>query len=322
MSPAHTDSPSAPWKILCPTDFSPFSRRALEYAIALAQPMRAEITFLHVCLMPLPYVGNDYVTDWMPDEPPLTIQIHDKLRHFAARAESAGVPCRQIVREGDPADEILRAAAALDADLIVMGSHGRRGFESWILGSHAERVLRTAACPVLTVSGPAAPGQEAAPVHIGEILCAASTSVHAPETVGYARRLADGLRANLTVVHLLGARRHDDRRGLFELDEPPIAPVTLEKRITAGTLASEILRSAQAHLADLIVIGNHDRRPLEHGFLGSTSSHVVREAECGVLTVRASGLAIGTDRSAGSQAAPAEIERVSKTDRAAAITRR
>ena len=296
-------------KILCPTDFSPFSRRALEYAIALAQPLRAEITFLHVCLMPLPYVANDYVTDWMPEEPSLTIQLHAQLRRFAAPAEAAGIRCEQLLREGDPADEILRAAASLDPDLIVMGSHGRRGLESWILGSHAERVLRTASCPVLTVSGSVAPGREFAPVHIGEILCAASASEHAPETVSYARRLADGLRANLTVVHLVGARRQDDTRGIFDADWEPLAAVTLEQRITAGTLASEILRSAQEHRADLIVVGNHDKGPLAHGFLGSTSSHVVREAECGVLTLRASGIAIGTDRSAGQRPAAAERER-------------
>ncbi len=295
-------------KILCPTDFSPFSRRALEYAIAIAQPMHAEITFLHVCLMPLPYVSNDYVTDWMPEEPSLTLQILDKLRGFAAPAQAAGIRCEHLLREGDPADEILRAAASLDPDLIVMGSHGRRGFESWILGSHAERVLRTASCPVLTISGLAAPGQESAPVHVAEILCATSASEHSPETVGYARRLADALRANLTVVHLVGARRQDDTRGPVDVDAKPIEAVTLEKRFTAGTLSSEILRSAQEHRADLIVVGNHDRGPRAHGFLGSTSSHVVREAECGVLTLRASGLAVGTGRSANHRTAAAELE--------------
>jgi nucleotide-binding universal stress UspA family protein len=257
--------------------------------------------------LPLPYVGNDYVTDWMPEEPSLTIQLLNKLSHFSAPAEVAGLRTEHLLREGDPADEILRAASAIDADLIVMGTHGRRGLESWILGSHAERVLRTASCPVLTVSGPVASGQDAARVRIEEILCAASASAHSPETVGYARRLADSLGAKLTVVHLVSARREDDTRGVFVTTANATEAVTLEKRITSGSLASEILRTAHERVADLIVLGNHDRGPLAHGFLGSTSSHVVREAECGVLTLRASGPAIGKDRFAGQGRAAAGL---------------
>jgi len=148
---AATETPIRPERILCATDFTPCSRRALEYAVALARPARAELAVLHVLPFPLPSVDSDDEPDWMPAGPGGRSEVLERMRRFAAPAEAAGLPTRLLVREGIPGDEILRVAADLEPDLIVMGSHGRRGL-SRLLGSQAARVLHKAPCPLLTVS--------------------------------------------------------------------------------------------------------------------------------------------------------------------------
>jgi nucleotide-binding universal stress UspA family protein len=264
----------SPTRILCPTDFSPHSRRALEYAIALARPLAAEIVVLHVCLLPIPCrEADDNCVDWMPPERDLRSEMLERVRGFSAPADAAGLPTRLLLREGNPADEILQTARSLHSDLIVMGSHGRRGFERWILGSHAERVLRMATCPVLTISGPVETDCEAAPVQLDEILCATSGTSHSTPTVTYARGLARALGAHLITLHAA---------------DPVIA-----------SAHAEILRCARKCGSALIVVGAHDRDPGLLGFLGSTSDHVVREATCGVLTVRTS--AVAAERSEDAQ---------------------
>jgi nucleotide-binding universal stress UspA family protein len=273
-----------PTRILCPTDFTPCSRRALEYAIALARPVGAEVTLLHVLLLPLSSLDTDE-PDWMPAGPVERTEILERLRRFAEPLEAAGLPTRLLLREGSPADEILAAAASLQPDLVVMGSHGRRGLGN-LLGSQAARVLKLAPCPVLTVSGvDGAPAE--APVRIQEVLCAASGSERSPRTVEYARCLAAGMQAHLTLLYVA-------ERGLAAGDSaPPWDPAlqsatpSVDRCVASGSPRAEILDLAMKRGADLIVIGNHDRGLEAIGCLGSTSDSVVRQASCGVVTVKA-----------------------------------
>jgi universal stress protein A len=252
-----TDAPPYPTRILCTTDFTPFSRRALEYAIALARPAAAEITVLHVLPLPLPSVDSDDEPDWMPAGLGGRSEVLEQMRRFAEPAEAAGLRTRAVLRVGIPSDEILRAIAELEPDLLVMGSHGRRGLQR-LVGSHAARVLRLAPCPVLTVSLlEGAPAEM--PVRIQEVLCAASGSERTPRTIEYARSLAEGAQAHVTLLCVAN----------------PCRP------------SSDILDLARKRGADLIVIGNHDRGLGVVGYLGSTSARVIRDAECAVLTVKA-----------------------------------
>lgn len=136
MTPAVSGAVRYPSRILCPTDFTPLSRRALEYAIALARPVGGEITLLHVLLLPLPSIDSDDEPDWMPPEPSPRSELLVQMRRFAEPANAAGLTTSLVLRDGLPGDEIVRAAHSLDTDLIVMGSHGRRGLDR-LLGSHA-----------------------------------------------------------------------------------------------------------------------------------------------------------------------------------------
>jgi nucleotide-binding universal stress UspA family protein len=178
----------------------------------------------------------------------------------------------------------VRAGCTLDTDLIVMGSCGRRGLQR-LLGSHAEHVLRTAQCPVLTVGAAVDETPMDGPVRIQTVLCAASGSEHSPKTVEYAHRLAVGAQARLAILHVTAHHSHGQ-------PPPPWAgrveagAAKVDEYFTRGSPHAEILRCAKRLGADLIVIGASDR-PSALGYLGSTAGAVVRDAECAVLTVRA-----------------------------------
>jgi nucleotide-binding universal stress UspA family protein len=141
-------------RILHATDFSPASRRAFDTALTMAKSLNARLTIASV-LPPLVTVPDQYIDAVMIDR--LDRQAREwstkHLNNLAARARKAGVKVAVVLRDGDPADQIVRACRASGADLIVVGTHGRRGLPRFFLGSVAGRVVTMASCPVVTVRG-------------------------------------------------------------------------------------------------------------------------------------------------------------------------
>jgi nucleotide-binding universal stress UspA family protein len=135
--------------ILHPTDFSKPSEYALQLACALARDYHARLVVLHVALPPVVLYGEGVI----PVEPQ---GYWDQLRAQLQRVVSSvsDLPVESHLVEGEPAAEILRLAAELPSDLIVLGTHGRTGLSRLLMGSVAEQVVRKAACPVLTVKMP------------------------------------------------------------------------------------------------------------------------------------------------------------------------
>ena len=134
--------------MLCPIDFSEFSKRALDHATAIAHGYGAAVTVLHVtpAAAPPPYPPGAPVV-----LPSLAETDRDgvvaAVRRFADAEVGTQVPIDVELREGPVAAEILRHSMSAPTDLIVMGTHGRSGFERLFLGSVTEKVLRTATCP-------------------------------------------------------------------------------------------------------------------------------------------------------------------------------
>jgi nucleotide-binding universal stress UspA family protein len=145
-------------RILVPTDFSPTSDAALEHARALAHAFGAELRLVHVFEDPL-LAGAVSAEAFVPEAPEVRdalmtdaqARLADRIRPEDREAHRAS---GEIVT-GSPAAAIAEHAAQVGASLIVMGTHGRGGVAHLLLGSVAERVVRTATCPVLTVRGPA-----------------------------------------------------------------------------------------------------------------------------------------------------------------------
>jgi nucleotide-binding universal stress UspA family protein len=200
--------------------------------------------------------------------------------------------------------EIVRHATESHADLIVMGTHGRSGFDRMLLGSATERTLAKAPCAVLTIPPKTSePGSKDARFH--RVLCAVDFSPSSVLALTQARNLAAD-DAKVWAVHVV------EREPAFQLvpamatgapDDPLVIMRTARERlskvvsvaapggqvseiVTDGDAADEIVRSAADVHADLIVIGAHAGHAGLLGF-GSTTNHVIRAASCPVLTLKA-----------------------------------
>jgi nucleotide-binding universal stress UspA family protein len=142
-------------RILVPVDFSAHSEGALRYASALGARLGAAIHVLHVVEDPLASGAWNSEVAALPQigdlRENLVADAEQRLARYHERAERAGVPSTTAVRLGHPPQMIVDYAAAEAVDLIVMGTHGRTGLKHALLGSVAERVVRHAPCPVVTL---------------------------------------------------------------------------------------------------------------------------------------------------------------------------
>ena len=138
--------------VLFATDFSRLSLAAFPHAIAAARREKADLVILHV--LPPPVTGDalQYVPVMMYEEMKAAVVrgAETKLERIVSRARRGRVRSRRMLAEGVAAREIVRAAKALRARLVVLGTHGRTGLSNVLLGSVATQVIGGARCPVLT----------------------------------------------------------------------------------------------------------------------------------------------------------------------------
>jgi nucleotide-binding universal stress UspA family protein len=144
--------------ILHPTDFSENARRAFELACALARDYGAKLLLLHV--RPLPVVPPTEIVEFPPEPGAYHDALREKLE--ALKPDDPRIVVERYRLVGDESEEIVRFAEDKGCDLIVMGTHGRSGLGRLIMGSVAEKVLREAPCPVVTVKHPVKAGECAA----------------------------------------------------------------------------------------------------------------------------------------------------------------
>jgi nucleotide-binding universal stress UspA family protein len=288
--------------ILCPVDRSPSSLEAFSYAIALARWQRARLNLLEVIEAPAPPVGSRVPEDDRVPEDTRAALERDLRRVLTARRAS-DVRVEIVMRKGHVVREILAQAQASRADLVVIGSHGRGGVQRLVLGSVAEKVLRLANCPVLTVRSGASVARRSRSL-FRKILCATDFSAAANRGVAYAKRLAKEADAELVLMHAVewpfgdavtsGAveelRKSVESNARDELirllprssaDAPRAQAV-----VTLGTASAAILTLARARSVDLIVMGVSGRDAADAALLGSTTHRVIREGTWPVLTVR------------------------------------
>jgi len=142
-------------QILCAVDFSPTSEKALEYAVDLAGRLGSELYVMHVYQLPAYAMPDGGAFEIPVDiQTGLTNQLQTHLDTFVKPRMSTGVKITTGLHEGIPYVEIVRSAKERHADLVIIGTHGRTGLPHLLMGSIAERVVRTSEVPVLSVRAP------------------------------------------------------------------------------------------------------------------------------------------------------------------------
>ena len=292
--------------ILCPVDLSEQSIRPLAYAGALARWYAGRLTVLHVVPTFDPMeIRSGALFD--PVRLVYPIPREEVLEHLRRALTSAGIAADDVAlvaEAGEAAETIVDQSLAVRSDLLVMGTHGRSGFNRLLLGSITEKVLHRAPCPVLTVP----PHASAAPgVALRHILCPTDFSPAAMQAFGFALELARRTEASLTVLHAIEWLPEEDPRELAHFNVPeyrrhltdgahqrlkalvadaPSLQRGVHDVVVTGRAHWEILRVAQEAAADLIVMGAQGRGGPALTMFGSTTQQVVRAAGCPVLTVR------------------------------------
>jgi nucleotide-binding universal stress UspA family protein len=298
-------------RILCPCDFSDFSERALTHAVELARWFGATVHVLHTHgatatlpapapLAPVP--AGMPATLPPPPTPENSEAAAEQLRRFVEPAQKTGVNVTATLEWGDPVAATLRHAREEDVDLVVMGTHGRSGFERLVLGSVAEKVLRKAPCPVMTVRADG-PGES----RPARVLCAYDFSASSKHALSWALELAAKAHASLQVLSVVEMpmaappppavfgtaeqieeaqertrKALDEALGELEGTRRP----AVERTVLRGKPSREIVRVAEEAGSDLVVMGVHGHGVVDRLLFGSTTHHVVREAPCPVLSVR------------------------------------
>ncbi|MCS6304787.1 MAG: universal stress protein [Nitrospira sp.] len=320
-------SPEKP-SILFATDGSTGSATAEVYACGLAQSWGASLTVMSVLEFP-PGMNPDYAVNRLYlDE--LMKDVTTKLTDLKTRAVALGIPVQSYVATGIPSEEVLTVARTQGAELIVVGTRGKTGLEHIVLGSTAERIIRRAPCPVLTVPMDAqrADGNsttEKPSTTPKRMLVPVDFSDCSLDAFEYAALIAQRSKVSLNLLHVLEpvsygldftlphwAQRESSKTALTERLSDLASALTSaglasDVLISGGLPADSILDTARAQSVDVIVMGTHGRRGLSHVLFGSVAESVVRRSSCPVLTVRSPTLPPGHRRVLSGQSMPTNV---------------
>ncbi len=308
--------------VVAGVDFSDESELACRQALAVARRAGARLVLVHAAALPDADAG---VPDSMKatQDAYLAVlrgRVSEDQRALAAlreRLDGQGADVSHVVIDGFADDAIGNAAAELHADLVVLGSRGRRGLSRLLLGSVAERVVRTSPVPVLVARGE----RDAADGGFKKILVATDFSAGATRALALARAIANP-DATIDLVHwwtlpamsrahatdeveaMVAEMRAEfvasgERRCQEAVDAGAGAGAEIHWQLREGDALDGILAFAAAERCDLIVLGTHGRRGLRRLILGSTAENVVRHAPCAVLVAQAPAAATDADDAAG-----------------------
>jgi nucleotide-binding universal stress UspA family protein len=296
MNPLDPKIRVAPKKILLATDFSPASEAALPYALTIARHYGSELCVAHV----IPAEFADLIA---PERAPTIRQeaqrfAQQNMERLLSAGRQRGISCQPLMGEGVIWDVLQDMIQQHCLDLIVLGTHGRRGLRKLLLGSVAEEVFRMAPCPVLTV-GPKASEIQSMDVRLDHILYPLEFVPDTSDAAAYAISLAEEYHARLTIMKIFAEMvpPADVNAAVEEpvkhwMDDHILMESDLRQRTSFaprfGPTAEAILKFASDRAVDLIVMGVRRLDPVMAAHLPNhdTAYEVVRTAHCPVLTVR------------------------------------
>jgi nucleotide-binding universal stress UspA family protein len=290
--------------ILCPIDFSECSVAAYEYALSLAQHYQAKLFALHVAEIwrysSASFAATADLYQEFCEEKLSTCA--EQLQKFVNVHTHDGSGTECFIREGIARDCILEIAEEKAVSLIVMGTHGRRGFDRLMVGSVTEAVLRHAHPPVLAThqrsDKPPLSGPTPNKCELRRILFCTDFSDYSNRALDYALCLAADYSSDLTFVHVLDTSAFAPVRGTKAMtkartDLEKLIPADTQKghkiaiTVRTGSPYKEIVQLASEEKADLVVMGVRGHNAVDLAVFGSTTYRVIQLGTCPVLAVPA-----------------------------------
>jgi nucleotide-binding universal stress UspA family protein len=289
-------------RILCPIDFSEFSVRAYRHALSLAEHYRAKLVVQHIVeLWQHPSVGFVASAGLYEEfSQALREKAEEQLQELVKNHTYDETQPECVVQQGIASDSILAFAEAQKTDLIVLGTHGRRGFDHLMLGSVTERVLRRASRPVLAISRLShdliTSGKRRDHVHhLSRILFCTDFSENSERALSYATSLTADYDAELTLLHVL-----EDVPSSANV-EKAIATATeqlnklvppegrkagkIKTAVLIGKPYQQIIQFALEGQTELVTMAVRGRGGLDLAVFGSTTHRVLQLGPCPVLAV-------------------------------------
>ena len=288
--------------ILCPVDFSEFSIRAYRYAQSLAEHYGAKLVVQHtVEVSRYPFADYGASTgDYAEFARTMRDGAKQRLQEFLKAHSQGTTHSESAVHEGTAPDCILSYAEKFKADLIVIGTHGRRGYDRVVLGSVTNRVMRRTSCPVLAICTPQQEtvneGREAKHAHqLRRILFCTDFSENSERAFRYAVSATEEYNAELILLHVLEEARNAAKAqaaittATEHLDKMISEDVGKTLKIKAvvrvGKPYQQIIEFAAETHTDTIVMGVRGRGAVDLAVFGSTTYRVLQLGPCPVLAV-------------------------------------
>lgn len=288
-------------KILIPLDGSELSKRILAHVRRLLLRQDAEVTLLRVAWPDVPGGLKLMEAADLSDAEASTAAVVAQLEREGARAKA-------VIRRGDPAEEILAFANEYQPSLIAMSTHGRSGFDRWIWGSVAERILRGSKHPLLLANPGALEKEPPADFRFHRILVPLDGSEPSAAILPLATEMAKMYEAEVTLFYaepilvasiqypaipVIPAKEEGEKVMAPYREKLEREGIRVKTWISFETPASAVLRAIELTKADLVAMTTHGRSGWSRWALGSVAEKVIRHAPCPVLVRRTSGFAEG-----------------------------
>jgi nucleotide-binding universal stress UspA family protein len=273
-------------RILIPMDFSETSFMALDHGAAMAKLFNAELYLLHVIEL-YEYTFNIYEPLVMVNTTEMELMVNKNLREHAERVNKQyHVNTVPMLSRGRVSSEIVNMAIEKKIDIIIMGTHGAKGFSEIFIGTNAHRTVTVSPCPVITLqSHPAKAG-------FSKIVMPIDDSLHSRQKVDAVIYLAEKYQST---VHLLGLinieEETDEKKFQIKLESVEKAlnkaNINFEKKLVKGkNLAKEAMDYATQINADLIAIMTDHESDLTGNFLGGFAKQIINHSRIPILSIR------------------------------------
>jgi nucleotide-binding universal stress UspA family protein len=294
--------------ILCATDFSDFSNHTIRYGVALAREFAAKLFVCHVIDLSSVAIYGEFQLDPIGQQNRI---MKDATEQLEGLIGSQPVEWKPLITVGKPADEISRAVAEQDIDLVITATRGRSGFKRLLLGSVTERLMRILSCPLLVVRGMEDKfiGTAEQKIKLAKILVGCDFSPDSGLAFEHGLSLAQEFQSELHLAHVV---EPPVQPNLFKKEETPLTEniqvdyhnLLMQKlremvpedaanwcepqtRILEGQPYEELVKYSESNEIDMIVLGVRGRGLVKSLLLGSTTDRVVRKSPCPVLSVSA-----------------------------------